>query len=99
MFVSSSRVEGFGLAILEALALGIPVVATNCYSGPAEILDNGKYGILVDKENTNALVSAMESIFSTEVHDKFSSLGRKRADDYSSKNIIKLWKNVLFELV
>ena len=41
VFVSSSRYEGFGLAIVEALALSVPIVATDCPSGPAEILSGG----------------------------------------------------------
>ncbi|GAB6162701.1 hypothetical protein JCM12298_18610 [Desulfothermus naphthae] len=47
VFVFSSFGEGLGFVIIEALAVGTPVVATNCPSGPAEILQNGKYGILV----------------------------------------------------
>jgi len=47
IFVLSSLWEGFGNVIVEALECGIPVVSTNCPGGPAEILDNGRYGSLV----------------------------------------------------
>ncbi|MBB6449886.1 glycosyltransferase involved in cell wall biosynthesis [Geomicrobium halophilum] len=47
LFILTSKSEGFGLVIAESLALGTPVIATNCNGAPKEILDNGKYGTLV----------------------------------------------------
>jgi glycosyltransferase involved in cell wall biosynthesis len=60
LFVLSSRFEGSPNALKEALALGTPVVATNCRSGPAQILQNGLYGPLVPVEDPQALAQAME---------------------------------------
>jgi glycosyltransferase involved in cell wall biosynthesis len=59
VFASSSAWEGFGNALLEALACGTPVVSTNCSSGPAEILDNGAYGLLAPVGDHVALVDAL----------------------------------------
>lgn len=60
VFVSSSRSEAFGMVLAEALAVGCPVVSTDCPSGPAEILDNGSYGVLVDVGDHEAMARAIE---------------------------------------
>ena len=62
VFVLSSAWEGFGNVLAEALALGTPVVSTNCKSGPAEILDNGKYGELVSVGDRKAMAESILSL-------------------------------------
>jgi len=61
LFAFSSRWEGLGLVLVEALALGTPVVATDCPSGPAEILQQGRFGRLVAVGDAAALARAMET--------------------------------------
>ncbi|NEQ41001.1 MAG: glycosyltransferase [Okeania sp. SIO3I5] len=67
VFVLSSAWEGFGNVLLEAMALGTPVISTNCPNGPKEILDNGKYGELVPVGDSQAMAEAILRVLSGEV--------------------------------
>ena len=60
LFVMTSLYEGFGNVVAEALACGCTVVSTDCKSGPAEILDNGKYGYLAKVGDASDVARAME---------------------------------------
>lgn len=59
LFCLPSRWEGYPLALVEALCLGIPCVAADCVSGPSEVLDQDRYGRLVPVEDVPALAQAL----------------------------------------
>lgn len=80
VFVLSSRWEGLPGVLIQALACGCPVVSTDCPSGPAEILENGKYGKLVPVQDTEAMAQAILTTIETPFDPE---LLRTRADDFS----------------
>lgn len=84
LFVLSSNWEGFGNVIVEALECGMPVVSTDCPSGPAEILANGRYGQLVPVGDATALAAAIQASL-LEAHDHEAL--RRRAQDFAVPKI------------
>lgn len=78
LFVLSSDYEGFGNVIVEALSFGLPVVSTDCPAGPAEILENGRYGRLTPVGDAPALTRAMNDALDAPV-DR-DALIRRAAD-------------------
>jgi glycosyltransferase involved in cell wall biosynthesis len=66
VFVLSSRYEGLPNALIQALALGVRCVATDCHSGPREVLDHGKLGALVPVDDHHEMSLAMDAVLSRE---------------------------------
>jgi glycosyltransferase involved in cell wall biosynthesis len=84
LFVLSSRFEGSGgLVLLEALALGVPIVAVDCPSGPRRLLSDGRYGRLVPSEDVDALAAALvEYVKDPEPLRTLAAQGPQRAADF-----------------
>ena len=93
LFVLSSRREGFPNVLVEAMACGTPVVATDCPSGPAEILENGKYGPLVPVGDAQALADAM--LRTLDDHLPAETL-IARAEEFSVEKIADQYIDLLF---
>lgn len=93
LFVLSSNNEGFGNVIVEALECGLPIVSTDCKSGPREILENGKYGALVPVGDVDALAEAMIESLKKE-HD--TAALKRRAANFSVDKIAAQYLDVMF---
>ena len=84
LFVLSSLWEGFANVIVESLESGLPVVSTDCPSGPAEILEHGRYGKLVTPDNPEELSSAIKDSL-LKKHNKSDLI--KRSKDFTIDKI------------
>ena len=96
LFVLSSKWEGFGNVIVEALEYGVPVISTDCQSGPREILKDGKYGALVPVGDTDAMADEMYNSLSSK-HD--TDALKLRAQDFTVNKITQEYLDVMYPKV
>jgi glycosyltransferase involved in cell wall biosynthesis len=100
VFALSSHVEGFPSVLMEALYLGIPIVATRCRSGPAEILDNDRYGLLVPPNDEIALSEAIGTLLNDPARrSQMSEAGRNRIKAFYAGSIVNHWQSMFAEVL
>lgn len=89
MFVHTCLFEGFGNAIIEAMACRVPVVALDCPYGPASIITNGEDGLLVKMNDKDALIMAITKLLNDKIlRDKIAHNGYIRAEAFSINNMV-----------
>lgn len=97
MFVSSSDFEGMSNSMLEAMAMGMPVVCTDCPAGGARaVIRNNENGLLVPVRDTDALYQAMKKVIEEpELAEKIAENASKIREIQSVENIIKQWMEII----
>ena len=100
-FILSSNFEGMPNSLMEAMAVGLPVIATNCNTGPGDLIENGKDGFLISVDNESELCTAIKRLMSMNESER-ERIGfnarQKLMRSYSSDAIVLKWKE-LFEKV
>lgn len=100
LFILSSTREGFAHVIVEAMSLGVPVISTNCPSGPKEIILNNKYGRLVEVGNYKKIADETIRLFeSPDEYSKLSSLGQIRAYDFEAEKIVNEYQELFLQII
>jgi glycosyltransferase involved in cell wall biosynthesis len=99
VFALASRFEGFGNVIVEAMACGLPVVVTDCESGPRDIIIDGDNGLLVPVDDPNRLAEGLKRLMdSEELRRRLSTRGAEHAARYRAEVILGEWYRLFYTL-
>ena len=99
MFALSSRWEGFGLVLLEAMSHGLPVVSFDCPRGPGEIITPGRDGTLVPPEDVPALTAALEELVTDPaLRRAYGAAALETARAYDREAVAAQWEELLSAL-
>ncbi|HET6561104.1 MAG TPA: glycosyltransferase [Marmoricola sp.] len=97
VFVLSSRAEGYPRVILEAMACGLPVVSTDCPSGPREMITSGVDGVLVPNQDPQALAAALSDMIRSgpEARRALGAAGLERVEVLDQREVARRWERLL----
>ncbi|MGX6591113.1 glycosyltransferase family 4 protein [Cetobacterium ceti] len=100
VYVSTSKYEGFGLAILEAMHCGLPIISFDCQSGPRELIRDGKNGYLIPQEDINSYANKLLELMNNfEKRKQMGYESKKRSYDFTEDKIMNMWRELFEEVL
>lgn len=99
IYVMSSRFEGFGMVLIEAMEFGLPCVSFNCDYGPSDIIEDGVDGFLVEKENTEQLAEKLRLLIQDkELRKTMGAKAKDHVKRFNAQRIVEQWDTLFKEL-
>ncbi len=99
IFAFPSRFEGFGNTLIEAMSLGLPVIASDCEFGPSEIINDEIDGILIEKDNIEALRSGIKRLIIDEkLRGQLGGKAKDVIDRFSLERVMGKWENLIQDI-
>jgi glycosyltransferase involved in cell wall biosynthesis len=100
IYVMSSRFEGFGMVLIEAMACGVPCISFDCPHGPADIITDGVDGILVENGDVAGLANALiRLIENEELRKKMGTAAKGNVMRFLPETILPQWDTLFKELI
>ncbi|MTW19564.1 glycosyltransferase [Allochromatium palmeri] len=100
LYVHTCQFEGFGYTMLEALACGTPVVATDCPYGPREVLGSNEYGLLTPMDDAESLARAISMLLTDpERRCRLTEHGLERAGQLSIERMVRGYEHVFTDVM
>ena len=93
LFVCASIHESYCLVVAESLVVGTPVVSTMC-TGPIELLDNGRYGLLVENSENGLCAGIREMVNTPEKLSEYKNKTKDRREFFSIEESMKAWEEI-----
>ena len=100
IYLMTSRFEGFGMVLIEAMASGVPCIAYDCPCGPKAIIANNSDGFLIENDNENDFIVAVETLIENENSRlEMGEKSKESAKKYNIDVLMQIWDSLLKELV